>query len=176
MRTTRTGTSWTVCAAGAIVGLLGFLPGRAVFATNYEELLAEHSGKCLDVSNASTDNGGNVQQWSCAGVPQQHWVIHYVGSWNGRMWHEVRVEHSGKCLDVSGASKENGANVQQWDCVNAPQQHWTLNFVGSNLFELLNENSGKCLDVDNAWTGDGVNVKQWDCAGVPQQHWSGRIP
>jgi hypothetical protein len=90
------------------------------------------------------------------------------------MYYEVRVNHSGKCLDVDNASTDDGANVKQWTCAGVPQQHWQLVLVGPNLFELRARHSGKCLDVDSASTDDGANVKQWTCAGVPQQRWSQR--
>ena len=41
---------------------------------NYQ-IKAVHSGKCLDVAAASHENGGNVQQWNCDGVPNQKWVV-----------------------------------------------------------------------------------------------------
>lgn len=37
------------------------------------KLVARHSGKALDVSGASTADGGDVVQWSDTGANNQHW-------------------------------------------------------------------------------------------------------
>jgi hypothetical protein len=50
----------------------------------------ELSGKCLDVSGASTADGAAVIQ--------------------------LVAVHSGKCVDVSGVSTTPGALVHQWTC------------------------------------------------------------
>jgi hypothetical protein len=164
------GTGFGSILLFAAVGLLAGLPARAAHAWGYE-MHAQHSDKCLDVDNASTDDGANVKQWSCANVDQQKWNIVFAGTFNGEDYYEVRAEHSGKCLDVDNASTADGANVKQWSCVGVPQQRWKLVWVGGGYFELRAQHSGKCLDVDNASTADGANVKQWSCVGVPQQRW-----
>jgi hypothetical protein len=75
----------SMLAAGVVIGLLGTIPAGTAFADRFSyELRAQHSDKCLDVSNASVDDGANVQQWTCAGVPQQHWDIVYAGQWGGQ--------------------------------------------------------------------------------------------
>ncbi|GIE78514.1 hypothetical protein Aph02nite_44640 [Actinoplanes philippinensis] len=39
-------------------------------------LIARHSGKCLDVVNASKANGARLQQWSCLGTANQAWDLY----------------------------------------------------------------------------------------------------
>ena len=39
----------------------------------YNELVAKHSGKCLDAAASSTADAANVQQWSCHGGNNQRW-------------------------------------------------------------------------------------------------------
>ena len=41
----------------------------------YNELVAKHSGKCLDVAASSTADAANVQQWSCHGGNNQRWML-----------------------------------------------------------------------------------------------------
>ncbi|WP_030248472.1 RICIN domain-containing protein, partial [Streptomyces sp. NRRL S-350] len=57
--------------------------------------------------------------------------------------------NSGKCLDVTGASTADGAQIVQWSCgTDKPNQQWTLVPVaGSGAVQLVSVNSGKCLDV-----------------------------
>lgn len=48
-----------------------------------------------------------------------------IGNFSGRTVHIVS-KNSGKCLDVAGVDKNNGANVQQWDCHSGDNQRWQL--------------------------------------------------
>ncbi len=74
---------------------------------------------------------------------------------------------AGKCLDVRGPSTANGTQVQIWDCVNVPQQRWTLTPRGE-----VRGLGGKCLDVRGPSTENGTPVQLWDCVNVPQQRWT----
>ncbi|AQZ63369.1 Alpha-galactosidase precursor [[Actinomadura] parvosata subsp. kistnae] len=73
---------------------------------------------------------------------------------------------SGRCLDVSGASQANGAQVVIWDCHTQANQQWTATSAGE-----LRVYGGKCLDVNNAGTADGTGVIIWDCNGQNNQKW-----
>lgn len=73
----------------------------------------------------------------------------------------------GKCLDVRGGQANNGTDVQIWDCVDVPQQQWTLTNGG-----YLQGLAGKCLDVRGGTDANGTSVQIWDCADVPQQKWT----
>ncbi|MCA2225135.1 lectin [Nonomuraea aurantiaca] len=73
---------------------------------------------------------------------------------------------SGRCLDVSGVSQANGAQVQIWDCNGQSNQQWTPTSAGE-----LRVYGGKCLDVNGAGTADGTAVIIWDCNGQNNQQW-----
>lgn len=96
---------------------------------NRFQVMAAHSGKCLDVAGGTgaTANGTNVQQWDCIGTGQtnQLWRLVPVGS-----RFQLIAIHSGRCLDVAGGTgaTANGTNVQQWACIGASQtnQLWEL--------------------------------------------------
>ncbi|MEO6085226.1 MAG: ricin-type beta-trefoil lectin domain protein, partial [Umezawaea sp.] len=51
-------------------------------------------------------------------------------------------QQSGRCLDVSGQSQDNGAKVQLWDCNGQSNQKWTLTGAAE-----LRVYGGKCLDL-----------------------------
>jgi hypothetical protein len=117
------------------------------------QLVAQHSGKCVEVVGSSTADSGNVEQRAC-------------NSGNNQLWEQVPVtggfmlrnKHSGKCMDVSGISYAVGANIYQWSCIEGPNQ--TFNWVGS---QLRVTHSGQCVNVAGASTADGANVIQWTC-------------
>ena len=86
-------------------------------------------------------------------------------------YYRILARHSGKGLNVNGASTADGANVQQWSCRGSYQQQWKLVSVGTGIYNLRPRHSGKCLDVAGASTADGANIQQWSCRTVPQQQW-----
>jgi ricin-type beta-trefoil lectin protein len=156
----------------ASVGVV-FAEGAAADPAGYRHLMAQHSAKCLDVSNASTANGARIQQWTCVNAAQQQWTFANAVTANGHTWYKVRAAHSGKCLDVRDGSTANGATVWQWSCVDVQQQQWRLAGIsGTPWFYLVSRKSGKCLDVSDGGTSNGTIVKQWTCTNVPQQHWA----
>jgi hypothetical protein len=128
---------------------------------------AVQSGLCLEVTGAGTTNGVNVQQSPCADVPQQWLDIVAVegGSWR------LTFAHSGRVLDVSDVSKNNGALVHQWDWVDGANQRWLARNVGS-AFQLVSVNSGKCLDVRDFSLAPGGAIQQWDCGNNDNQRWT----
>jgi hypothetical protein len=97
---------------------------------NYE-LIARNSGRCVDVLNGSAENGARAQQWTCNGGPQQKWAGPAVETVGGVNYINLIAKHSGKCMDVTGASTANGAGIQQWTCNGGNQQKWTLQSVES---------------------------------------------
>ncbi len=126
---------------------------------------AVHSGKCLDVAQRSTADGGTVQQWQCADVPNQEWEIVHLGGGQ----HRIVSTNSGKCLDVKGKSTADGAVVHQWRCHDGANQKWEILSAGDGVYQLRSVNSGKCLDIAGAATTNGTAAQQWTCANVPQQ-------
>jgi hypothetical protein len=83
------------------------------------------------------------------------------------------ARHSGRCLDVSGVSTADGANVWQWTCiVGQRNQEWNFVAAGDGYYTLRATHSGKCLDVAGVSTADGANVHQWTCiVGQRNQEW-----
>jgi hypothetical protein len=79
--------------------------------------------------------------------------------------------HSGKVLDVKGASKDNGAPIHQWDWVDGDNQKWRLDDVGSGLWRIVSVHSGKVLDVKDASKDNGAPIVQWDWWGGDNQKW-----
>ncbi|MEZ7126637.1 pectinesterase family protein [Nonomuraea sp. AD125B] len=78
--------------------------------------------------------------------------------------YQLKVTKSGKCLDVVGGSKDNGALMQQWSCSgDAWQQFTVVSANSSGVFTLRNVNSGRCLDVPNGAATSGLRLQQWGC-------------
>ncbi|WP_030267186.1 RICIN domain-containing protein [Streptomyces sp. NRRL B-24484] len=132
----------------------------------YYNLVARHSGKCVDVGDNSAANLAAVMQWSCNGGLNQQ--LRFVDAGGGYV--KILAQHSGKCLDVSGASTTDGADVIQYDCGSGDNQQWLLEDQGNGYYRLVARHSSKCLDVKDASLGDGGKIIQKSCgAGASQQ-------
>ncbi|WP_436761374.1 glycoside hydrolase family 27 protein [Streptosporangium sp. V21-05] len=116
-------------------------------------------------SNAVTSTTGNIS----ASVPAHGTVVFRVsGGTPGPTpsTTPIRGVGSGRCLDVTGASRANGTLVNVWDCNGQSNQRWTSTAAGE-----LRVYGDKCLDVDNNGTADGTGVLIWDCNGQNNQKW-----
>jgi hypothetical protein len=79
---------------------------------------------------------------------------------------------TGKCLDVSGGSTANSANVQQWTCHGGAGQRWRIEPLADGTSRLINLNSGKALDLADCGTTNGTNIQQYDWWNNACQRWS----
>ena len=89
------------------------LSGDAVTAqqSGYYEIVARHSGKCLDVEGESQAAGARILQWDCGGWTNQQWQVIDIGGG----YYKIVARHSGKVLDVQGGALTNGTPIWQWD-------------------------------------------------------------
>lgn len=167
----RMGVSAFLTVLGALAALLVVGSGAAnatATTSQWRSIVAQHSGKCLDISGVSQANGAGAIQWACHGGGNQQWVV--VPAGNGFV--QLVVQHSGQCLDVTGASHANGARVIQWPCHGGANQRWTQVDVGGGYFRLVAAHSGKCLDVSGASQMNGALVIQWNCHDGANQRWT----
>lgn len=81
----------------------------------------------------------------------------------------VRAKHSGKCLDVGGWGKHNGAPIVQWNCHGGDNQRFRIYDAGNGYWYLQAKHSGKCVDVSGVSTAYGAPIHQWDCHGGGNQ-------
>jgi hypothetical protein len=128
---------------------------------------ARHSGKAIDVQQASTDNGARVDQYTYGGNAWQEWQFSDAG---GGYWRIVS-RHSGKCLDVVSASTADGAELIQYTCGTGTNQQFQM-VANGTYFQLRARHSGKCVEVPSASTADGVVLKQYPCDTDTNQQWS----
>ncbi|MFC6370116.1 RICIN domain-containing protein [Nonomuraea thailandensis] len=79
--------------------------------------------------------------------------------------------NSGKCLEVSGGSGADGANIRQWAC-NGGNQRRRIEDQADDTSRLVNVATGKVADVADCGTADGIDVRQWSWLGNACQQWS----
>ena len=135
------------------------------------QLVAGHSGKCLDVYKASKENRASLIEYRCHTDANQRWRVKgYPESGTPTpppttpspmpptspesFTASLVADHSGKCADVMRASEQPGARLVQWSCHGEAHQRFTFTPVadGAETYTLTNVNSGLCLAVK----ADGV--------------------
>ncbi len=65
-------------------------------------------------------------------------------------------------MDISGASKNRGGKVHQWDCHNGGNQKWKIVPRGGEWNSFVVQHSNKCLDLAQGKKNNGAQFHQWD--------------
>jgi len=143
----------TITAAGYGAGGTGSTSGP---------LHAVGAGKCLDVPNASTTPGVQLQIRGCSGQPGQTWTRTASNQLT------VTIGGTTMCLDANGHGTTAGTKVITWSCTGQTNQQWNLDANGT----ITGAQSGLCLDVTGASTADGAPVELWTCNGGSHQRWT----
>lgn len=151
-----TGTSWIVQRNED--GTVSFIPA------GYDSLR-------LDVSGGSTSAGANIQLYAMNGTPAQKFVLTTAVNLTNALIAGNEVDEgvvtigsalSGeRVVDISGGSKNNGANVQLYVSNDSPAQRFLLDEIGSGLYTLQSTASGKYLDAQGGGVTSGTNVQQY---------------
>ena len=121
---------------------------------------------CVEVADASTASGANVQQYAYNGNACQHWNLEEVADTGVKLdttkVYQFQNSNSGLMLEVANASTEAGANVQQYAENGNNCQKWTLKEFGDGYYYILSQLSdGKTyyLDVADGKSDDGTNIQ-----------------
>jgi GH43 family beta-xylosidase len=143
-----------------------------LMSDGYFKLTHKGTNQCLDVDNNSSQSGANVQQWTDLGTDAQRWKMDLieVPIVSGGVY---KLTHKGttQCLDVSGGSTQQGANVQQYTSNDSDAQRWVITKESDGFYKLTHRGTNQCLDVDNNSTQPGANVQQWTDLGTDAQRW-----
>ena len=76
--------------------------------------------------------------------------------------------NSGMALDVTDASVNDGAKLQQWPFNNGPNQRWTITQSSDGSYEIVNQNSDRALEApDNI----DAPIQQGTPSRKPAQRW-----
>ena len=149
-------------AAQQVINNSGISSGTTPPPPTGGPLHAVGAGKCLDVPNATTTSGTQVQIYDCNGQANQSFTHDSTG--------ELSVTDGGTtdCLDANNKGTSNGTKVIIWPCNGQTNQQWTVNSNGT----ITGVQSGLCLDVTGASTADGALVELWTCNGQSNQQWT----
>jgi hypothetical protein len=170
------GAPGTAGASGAAGGAAGATstgcttgdPCPLEHETAYRLVPGHNPDACVDVRARSFEEGAFAQQYTNRAQSNQIFWAEARG--NDRF--SFRNAQSGKCLEVSQASLEAGAPIQQRACTGAAHQLWRPLPVPDGLFRLVAEHSGLVLDVQGpASEEDSELIVQNPIRDLPDSTW-----
>jgi Cellulase (glycosyl hydrolase family 5)/Ricin-type beta-trefoil lectin domain-like len=132
----------------------------------YYKIINRNSGEVLDISGASTANGGVAIQWPYSSTYNQEWQ---EVSTNGG--YKLVNRNSGLLLDDPGYTKTAGTQIDQWSDSSGNNQWWNLVSAGNGYYYIVNQYSGLYVDVSGASTANGATVDLWTSTGGNNQQW-----
>jgi glucosylceramidase len=156
----------------ALVALMmaaGFTPAQDE-TPKYYRIVSLDSGKVLDVTDASAEDGAKIIIKAKSDAESQQWKMVKAGDYV-----KFINRKSGKALDVPASTKDEGADIIQWDPHDDDNQQWKVDkpakdksdkgvFIKSRCSDLV-------LDVAEASQEDGARVIQWGSHGGKNQLW-----
>lgn len=90
------------------------------------------NGWCLDVQDANTCNGSNVQTWQDNGAAAQRWVITSDTEDGGYTLRPVNALNAGTVMDVINADTSDGSNIVLSAFHGGINQQFTLTMFGDS--------------------------------------------
>jgi arabinan endo-1,5-alpha-L-arabinosidase len=83
-------------------------------------------------------------------------------------WYQIVSRHSGKAMDINGASTADGAGLVQWARLSQSNQQFQFVDAGGGYYRIRARHSGKVIEVAGAQ--DGANTYQFTDNGNTRQH------
>jgi hypothetical protein len=131
----------------------------------YVRISSLKSGHCFDAPGSESGEAASVALAACKGSPGQDWLPSRTFLPSP---HQIRVQHSGKCMDASMGAVER-TTVRQQACTGDDGQRFRLEGAGRGKFTVVNVAGGTCLDVPMSQLADGIQIWQWSCNGTAAQ-------
>lgn len=146
-------------------------PRAEAHTVDYIEVIAQHSGKSLDIVGGSGAPGALTHQWSCVNVAWQRWEVQATAD---PAVHIIKNEYTGLCLDVPNGTPSDGLQLWQWTCNGTDAQKWiipTCTGCWGQVVTKLQPGTPRCMDVALASESDGAAIRLWPCNGTAAQRW-----
>jgi galactose oxidase len=123
------------------------------------DIIAVHSGQCVNVGNNNMSAGAAILQAVCDGAQDNTWTLVPIGG----NFHIV-AGNSGQCLNVPGNSLNAGTALIQWPCsANSLNDQWRLVPAGTSV-RIVSASSGLCVNVSGGSQSPGAPIIQWPCS------------
>ncbi len=116
----------------------------------------------VEIADASTTSGANVQQWEVNGVNCQDWILESVTDPGCTMDTSVIYSfanvNSGMMMEVVNGAMEENSNVQQWEENGADCQKWTLKSFDSGNYYWIRSYQDPAYALKAEGSENGANI------------------
>ena len=85
--------------------------------------------------------------------------------------YKILNANSKKAIEVKNYSRDNGAEICQWDFHGGDNQLWKLEDAGEGFYYIRSVLTGKNLEVYGFSTDNGGRVSVWDNTAAKNQQW-----
>ncbi len=136
------------------------------------------SGVYLDLYQGDLENGNNIQAFIFSGTVAQK--FNFIKTADGisekvldnGIYRISSALNNNMFIDVNGASKANGTNVQLWSRNSSIAQKWYIEYLSSGYYKITSlVDLNKSLDVDYGATTNGTNVSIYQYSNSINQQW-----
>ena len=114
-----------------------------------------NSNKAIDVIDAATYSGGNVQIFNKNNARCQTVIIKYVGEG----YYTIQFYHSKLYLDVANGQSDDNTNVWQYTYNGSNAQLWKIIKNSDNTYTFISKLGNFALDLKGAKTVNGTNIQ-----------------
>jgi hypothetical protein len=142
---------------------------------NVCSITCANGGKAMEVRSAVYQEerlatGAKIQLWQTPSATTaqkwQKWYVEQTGS-----YFKLFNLFSGKYLDNTGGTSNQGVQQDQWDVSPSDAQLWSITPVGTNMYKIVNKASGLALTNENANSNNGNAVTQRTYTAATSQQW-----
>lgn len=135
---------------------------------DYHIVSALNQNKGVDVNEAKTANGTNIQLWNNIDYSTQVFTV----KWLGNGFYSIRQRSSGKSLDVHGSGRNWGTNVELYTYNETSNQQWVIRQTNNpQYFQIVSRCNGLALDVNGGSDANGTNIQVWGSHNENSQKW-----
>lgn len=117
---------------------------KSTVEDGWYRILHPASGKYVDVSNVSKENGACLHLWDKA-EGNQNQIFHITRNADGT--YVIIANHSKKAVEVRNYSMDDNGEVAQWDYGEVSSQQWRITRNEDKTFSFTNANSGLNMSV-----------------------------
>ena len=136
----------------------------------------------LDVNAASTANGTNIQLYQNNGTNAQRFSLKDISGQNEKPLNYVDINNdiymissakdSGKAIDLSGGSINNGSNIWLYDANYSEAQKWKFTKGSDGYYTIaLSSNNNYVLDISGGSFNNLSNVQLYQSNNTAAQKW-----
>ncbi|QLE01270.1 carbohydrate-binding protein [Galbibacter sp. BG1] len=145
--------------------------GNDIVSGEIYRITNKATGKVMDVSGVSQNNGARIHQWTWGNGNNQKWKVESVGKGN----YKLTAQHSNKSLDIVDGSTANGTEIQQWDYFGNDNQKWKIQEASTGFYKIISVKSNKALEVPGGQNTNGIKLVQNSSNNTNQQQWEFQI-